>query len=323
MTPNVFISSTIADLHYLRDALREAVEELTYRPVMSDYGEVGYISSATAVDSCYRTVRQSQLVVLVVGRRYGTVDKDGLSITHREFLSAQESRIPIITFVEAEVLSFKQVFDTDPKADLWKRFEGMDNPEATFGLIQQVRASPQFNGMIPFSTAIDAKRALKRQIADFVGERLSGLVLPVRTEVQNVLAEIKGLRSELERAGVAKVSPEVTRNTAALRFLLDDRAASFKKFLEQLFRDIDTAIPHLFSSPDLKSLVEASTRKLTVESDLQKFRQVFTRAFELGLEGAYQGGEGFYWIAPQEVCLSPSLLATFDRTLAAMKSKFQ
>jgi hypothetical protein len=324
MTPNVFISSTIADLHYLRDALREAVEDLAYRPVMSDYGDVGYISSTTAVDSCYRTVRQCQLVVLVVGRRYGTPDKDGLSITHREFLTAQDSRIPIITFVESEVLSFKQVFDADPKADLWKKFQGMDNPEATFGLINLVRASPQFNGMIPFSSAMDAKRTLKKQIADFVGERLSDIVIPVRTEVQNVLAEIKGLRSELERAGTAKTSPEITRQTTAFRFLLDDRAANFKKFVERLFGELDPAIPHLLSCKDVNSLVEKSGRKLTVEPNLRSFHQVLPRAYELGVEGAYQGGDGFYWItAQQEVFMSPSLLATFDRVLAALKSKVQ
>ena len=42
MIPNVFISSTIEDLHYLREGLRDAVNDLAYRPVMSDYGEVGY-----------------------------------------------------------------------------------------------------------------------------------------------------------------------------------------------------------------------------------------------------------------------------------------
>jgi|ERR1017187_288408 hypothetical protein len=324
MTPNVFISSTIADLHYLRDALREAVEDLAYRPVMSDYGDVGYISETTAAGACYRTVRQCQLVVLVVGRRYGTLDKDGLSITHREFITAQDSRIPFITFAEAEVLSFKQVFDTDPSANLWTKFQGMDNAKATFGLIDQVRASAQFNGMIAFTSAGEAKKALKKQIADFVGERLADLVLPVRSEVQEVLAEIKSLRGEMKLAGMAKASPEITRHTAAFRFLLDDRAASFKNFLERLFGDIDPAIPYLLSCPDLKSIVEKSGRKLTVEPKLETFQQVFIRARDLGLEGAYQGGEGFYWITQkQEVFMSPNLLASFDRLLAILKSKLQ
>ena len=38
MLPRVFVSSTIEDLHHLRDAVRDAVAELEYIPVMSEYG---------------------------------------------------------------------------------------------------------------------------------------------------------------------------------------------------------------------------------------------------------------------------------------------
>ncbi len=324
MTPNVFISSTIADLHYLRDALREAVEDLAYRPVMSEYGDIGYISDTTAAGSCYRTVRQCQLVVLVVGCRYGETDKDGLSVTHREFLAAQDSRIPIITFAEAKVLNFKRVFDAEPGAEIWDKFQDMDNPKRTFGLIAQICASPQYNGMIPFTNAGDAKKALKRQIADFVGDRLAEQVLPVRTEVQDVLAQIASLRGELREAGTAKTSPEIIRNTTAFRFLLDDRAATFKRFLELLFGDIEPAIPHLFHCPDVKSIIEESGRKLVVETRQEIFQQVLFQARPLSIEGAHQGPDGFYWITKeQEVFVSPNLLATFGRLLAHLKSKVQ
>jgi hypothetical protein len=41
--PNVFVSSTILDLQYLRDAVRDVVIELGLRPVMSEYSEVGFV----------------------------------------------------------------------------------------------------------------------------------------------------------------------------------------------------------------------------------------------------------------------------------------
>jgi hypothetical protein len=262
-------------------------------------------------------------VVLVVGRRYGTPDKEGLSVTHREFNTAQKFQIPIITFAESNVLSFKEVFDIQPSATLWEKFQGMDNPKATFGLIDLIRASPQFNALIPFSSAGEAKKALKIQIANFVGDRLTDLIPPVRSEIQDVLAEIKNLRNELKEAGMAKTSPQITRDTAAFRFLLEEKAAGFKKFLERLFGEIDPAIPHLFDSKDVKSIVEKSGRKLVIESDVEAFRQTYSQAREMGLEYAYQGGEGFYWITKNlEVFISPNLLASFDRVLAILKSKF-
>jgi len=151
MIPSIFISSTIADLHYLRDGLRDTVEELAYRPVMSEHGEVGYINPTTAAESCYRAVRQCQMVVLILGRRYGSADAEGFSVTHREYLAAKEDNLPIITFVEPQLLSFKEVYDADPKASLWDSFAGMDNPKQTFALLDDIGRSESYNAILPFT----------------------------------------------------------------------------------------------------------------------------------------------------------------------------
>lgn len=100
MIPNIFISSRIEDLRHLRSVLRDAVEELCYNPVMSEFGEVGYLGNRSAVDSCYHTVPQCQMMVLILGKRYGHLGEDGLSVTHKEYHAACEAGIPIITFVD-------------------------------------------------------------------------------------------------------------------------------------------------------------------------------------------------------------------------------
>jgi hypothetical protein len=41
--------------------------DLAYTPNMSDYGEIGYINATTAAESCYRSVRQCQLAILIIG----------------------------------------------------------------------------------------------------------------------------------------------------------------------------------------------------------------------------------------------------------------
>jgi len=48
MIPNVFVSSTISDFHHLRDAIRDTITELGYHPVMSEYGDIGYLPSVSA-----------------------------------------------------------------------------------------------------------------------------------------------------------------------------------------------------------------------------------------------------------------------------------
>jgi hypothetical protein len=321
MIPNIFVSSTIADLHYLRDALRDAVVDLAYRPIMSDYGEVGYLAASTAADSCYRSVAQCQMVVLIVGRRYGSVDNQGISVTHREFLTAREKGLPIVSFVEADVLSFKQVYDADPKAVLWDKFDRMDNPRATFKLLDEVRSSPTFNACIGFTSAGEAKRLLKLQIADFVGERLAEIVRPLKTEVQDVLAEVKVIRQELQsKAGASK---EMDRYARILRFLLDDRSANFRKLLEQLFTDLDAAIPIVLRSASFEGIVTESNHKLEVNDDDSFHKGVFSGMPERErVKYGHSGMEGYYFIT-KDRCLivSTPQLKYFENLVRAMNSR--
>ena len=67
MAPTVFISSTIEDLHHVRDAIRETVSELGYQPIMSEHGGVGYMNETAADVACYQTVKECQLMILIIG----------------------------------------------------------------------------------------------------------------------------------------------------------------------------------------------------------------------------------------------------------------
>src|SRR5689334_3413834 len=113
MIPYVFVSSTIEDLHHLRDAVRDVITDLAYHPVMSEYGDIGYLPTKSAVESCYTAMRECQLAVLIVGKRYGEIGNDGRSVTHNEFLAARDTGVPVICLVDREVLSYKKLFDAN------------------------------------------------------------------------------------------------------------------------------------------------------------------------------------------------------------------
>ena len=275
MIPNIFISSTISDLHYLRDALRDSVADLSYNPVMSDYGEVGYLHPHTAAASCYRSLRQCQMVVLIIGKKYGKLAADEFSVTHREFLTARENGIPTISFVEGQVLNFKEVYEADTSAQLWDSFPGMDDPRKTFGFIDEVIASPSYNGLIPFTSVADAKRILKLQIADFVGERLSETISPVRGEVQDILAEIKTLRNQLMTSTSPTAVDESKQYLTAMRFLLDDKHADYRKLVEQLAGDLDLGIPSLIRCASFEALLSSLNYSVQFEEDKDRFDLIF------------------------------------------------
>lgn len=165
MIPNIFISSTIKDLHYLRDSLRDTITELAYNPVMSEHSGVGYLNPVTAAESCYMSIRQCQMVVLIIGSRYGWKDDDGLSVTHREFKAAREASIPIITLVESRVLNYKEVYDSSRDSDVWDKFELMDDSKSIFEFLKEISELTSFNAIVPFITPTDAKNILKLQLA--------------------------------------------------------------------------------------------------------------------------------------------------------------
>ena len=66
MAPNIFISSTILDLADLRESIRDLLLDIGYNPVMSEYGEIGYLPSSSAEDSCYLALRDCQLAIVTL-----------------------------------------------------------------------------------------------------------------------------------------------------------------------------------------------------------------------------------------------------------------
>ncbi|QDV20657.1 hypothetical protein Pan153_53330 [Gimesia panareensis] len=258
MIPNIFISSTIDDLKYLRDGIRDSIEELAYHPVMSEYGEVGYLNPTTAADSCYKSVKQCQMVILIIGRRYGWTDSEGISVTHREFRASKETGIPTITLVESQVLNYKDVYDAAPEAEMWETFSRMDSAKSSFDFLREVMEADTFNGIIPFTSVADAKRRLKLQIADYVGGRLLEAIPQMDQNVREVLAEIKTLRNQITNSLPENSTKESDTNKylLATRFLLQKNNQSYSIFLHAIY-----AGPDSFSEFDLitKNIIDCAT----------------------------------------------------------------
>lgn len=171
MIPSVFVSSTIEDLRYLREEIRKALYELAYHPVMSECGDVGYLPSESVQESCYIAVRECQLAIVILGKRYGSLTDNGLSVTQIEFRTAREQQLAIICLVEEEVLSHKKVFEAN-KTKKHLAVPGMDDPKRTFDFIQEIKDSPVNNGVLPFKTISDAQDNLKKQLAHTFGDLL-------------------------------------------------------------------------------------------------------------------------------------------------------
>jgi hypothetical protein len=130
--PTVFVSSTYYDLKYLRAGIEAFVSNLGYEPVLFEKGAITFHHDQTLEQSCLQGVSSADMLVLIIGGRYGALskeDEDALkndpteslqrirSITNKEYVQARERDIPIFIFVENAVLSeystFKQNRDNE------------------------------------------------------------------------------------------------------------------------------------------------------------------------------------------------------------------
>ncbi|WP_329562120.1 DUF4062 domain-containing protein [Kitasatospora sp. NBC_01266] len=95
----VFISSLISGYTAYRAAVADAVETLGHQVVRAEDFPA---SPGTPQQACLGAVRESDLIVLLIGELYGYPQASGLSATHEEYLEARE-RKPVLVFVESGV----------------------------------------------------------------------------------------------------------------------------------------------------------------------------------------------------------------------------
>ena len=67
----IFVSSTCYDLGVIRSELRPFIIALGHEPVMSDYADILYDPRSHTHDSCIKEVPNCDMVVLIIGSRFG------------------------------------------------------------------------------------------------------------------------------------------------------------------------------------------------------------------------------------------------------------
>lgn len=95
----IFLSSVISGYEAYRSAAVEAVETLGHDVIRA---EDFTASPSTPQQACLAAVRESDLVVLLVGDNYGALQSSGLSATHEEYREARDDK-PVLVFVQSGV----------------------------------------------------------------------------------------------------------------------------------------------------------------------------------------------------------------------------
>ncbi|MDR6554662.1 DUF4062 domain-containing protein [Paenibacillus qinlingensis] len=191
--PKVFISSTCYDLGMAREQLRTFLLGLGYEPIMSEYSDVLFDPRTHTHTSCLQEVPNSDMIVLIVGSRFGgriipdaisslniedlltssfNVDVldnvEQLSITQLEVLKAIESSVPVFAFIEDKVWHDHFVYEKNKQLIGKINFPSIDKPETAkyiFEFINFLRSRVKGNSVISFSRVEDIESHLRKQWA--------------------------------------------------------------------------------------------------------------------------------------------------------------
>ena len=185
--PNVFVSSTMYDLGELRAQLRQFVEGLGWRAVMSEHDSFPIDANRTTVENSRRNVRENaDVFVMVVGARYGSVDDESdRSVTNLEFIEARTSGVPVYVFVSKDVLAQLKVWKANPDAD----YSGVVDTPRVFEFIDSFRRGGEI-WTFEFATAEDILNTLRNQFAYLVQDALELRQRAISQE--NLLTELEG-----------------------------------------------------------------------------------------------------------------------------------
>ncbi len=197
--PTIMVSSTFYDLRQVRTDLYSFIaDNLGYIALLSELPSFPVDPDVDTIENCRRRVQENaDIMVLVIGGRYGSIDsKTDKSITNLEFLAARAKGIPIYTFVDKSVLSIMPVWKASPDADFSKV---VDTPRI-FEFIDFVRSSERV-WTFEFETAQNIINILRTQLAYLMQDSLKVRKLLSGTGMPRFMEELssKTLRFALEK----------------------------------------------------------------------------------------------------------------------------
>jgi len=176
--PRVFISSTYYDLKYIRDGIETFIKNIGYEPILFEKGDIPFHSDNTLEDSCYQEVENADILILIIGGRYGGLSKEEeerikqnhteylgriKSITNREYEQARSRGIATFIFIEQSVFAEYRTYNEN-KENKTIKYAHVDDARI-YEMVDDIMKQKRGNFLKDFSTVEDITTWLRDQLA--------------------------------------------------------------------------------------------------------------------------------------------------------------
>jgi hypothetical protein len=276
----VFICSTFTDLSDEREAVLEAVGRLQ---LQHDSMEFFGARAQQPIETCLEEVRQSDILVVIVGHRYGAIAPElGISFSEAEYAEGYRLEKPCLVYMrDDDVPVLPKHIERDPDKlrllDRWKQTLLSRHTVARFTTEQALalQVAVDLGRTIQTLSAVEAakshapptvEQSVYREVASIVesavadGVAESEVLSAVRTAISALLAE-QGKRAPSAFLSYSKDDKEMVRRVAdglrkgGIRVWWDDESILLgKNFVQEIERGLDaTDFFVVFISPGLMS----------------------------------------------------------------------
>ncbi len=158
--PTIFVSSSCYDLRQVRATLKGFIESLGYEALVSEFDSFPVQPAINAIENCLKAVdERADLLVLIVGGRYGSVNDQGKSVTNMEYLRARAKGIPIYAFVQRSILEVMSEW----KRNLERDFSAVADSPKVFEFVTSLDSEGVW--VFPFEGAEEITSTLRKQLA--------------------------------------------------------------------------------------------------------------------------------------------------------------
>jgi len=193
--PRIFISSTYFDLKNVRADLERFIKTQGFDPILNERGHIAYGSKEKLEEYCYKEIQLSDILVSIIGGRYGSQSKvDANSISNIELRTAIDLGKQVYIFIDKNVYSEFKTYERN-KENKTISYASVDD-QKIFSFIEEIQSLPINNAIANFETSSDITDYLKLQWAGLFQRLLSE---HSKQKEINALDEIKSTAKTLNQ----------------------------------------------------------------------------------------------------------------------------
>jgi hypothetical protein len=267
MKPRVFLSSTYFDLKHVRERLERFIENYFFEPVLFESDNVVFEHNKPLDISCYNEVKLCHMMVLIIGGRYGSIisgdnieekkqsyNKDYISITRKEFETAQKLNIPVFIFIEKNVYAEFHTYNKN------KTFFEKEN-NFKFAHVDDVNVF-KFINLIK-GIAIKTFEKVE-DIEGYLGNQIAGMLYLYLQDLQDKNEDEKILDSVSELKNISKrmnemllaVGKNVIKDNGFEDVLFKQNVILIEFFIEQFADNIKFKNEYEISTEELDAVIK-------------------------------------------------------------------